>query len=110
MNDIGIYLQDGPFEPDLGIFNVHRTKGTNWIVYINEIYFDSYGYAPPKKLSRFIIKRNGYCLFSEQKIQSLRNERDSYCASFCLYKIYLTKVLGIDFKPAVLNFYDQNVC
>ena len=28
---------------------------------------------------------------------------DSNCASYCLYLIYLVKVLSIDFKSAVLN-------
>ena len=34
-------------------------------------------------------------------------KNDSYCASYCLYISYLTKVLGIDFKSAVLNLYYQ---
>ena len=56
-----------------------------------------------QKLSKFIIKQNGYCLYSEYQIQ----KNDSFCASYCLYIIYLTKVLGIDFKSAVLNLYYQ---
>ena len=41
-------------------------------------------------------------------IQNIRfKKNDSYCASYCLYKIYLTKVLDIDFKSAVLNLYYQ---
>ena len=58
---------------------------------------------PPRKLSLFIIKRNGYCLYSEYQIQ----KEVSFCGSYCLYIIYLTKVLGIDFKSAVLNLYYQ---
>ena len=58
-----------------------------------------------KKLSKFIIKRNGYCLYSENQIQ----KNDSYCSSYCLYIIYLTKVLDIDFKSAVLNLYYQMI-
>ena len=57
MNDVGIYLRDGPFESDIGIVNSHPSKGTHWVVYINENYFDSYGCVCPKKLSKFIIKR-----------------------------------------------------
>ena len=103
LNNIGIYLRDGPFESDIGIVNLHPSKGTHWICYINENYFDSYGIVCPKKLSKFIIKQNGYCLYSEYLIQ----KNDSYCGSYCLYIIYLTKVLGIDFKSAVLNLYYQ---
>ena len=56
-----------------------------------------------KNLSKFSIKRNGYCLYSENQIQ----KNESFCASYCLYINYLTKVLGIDFKSAVLNLYYQ---
>ena len=101
LNNVGIFLLDGPFESDVGIVNLHPSKGTHWVCYINERYFDSYGVVCPKKLSKFIIKRNGYCFYSEYQIQ----KNDSYCASYCLYIIYLTKIVGIDFKSAVLNLY-----
>ena len=105
LSDVGIYLRDGPFESDIGIVNLHPSKGTHWVCYINENYFDSYGCFPPKKISKFIIKRNGYCFYSEYQIQ----KNDSFCASYCLYIIYLTKVLGIDFKSVVLNLYYQMI-
>ena len=103
LNNVNIYLRDGPFKSDIGIVNLHPFKGTHWVCFINENYFDSYGIVCPKKLSKSIIKRNAYCLYSEYQIQ----KNDSYCASYCLYIIYLTKVLGIDFKSAVLNLYYQ---
>ena len=103
LNIVGIYLRDGLFSNDIGIVNLHPSKGTHWVCYINENFFDSYGCLPPKKLSKFIIKQNGYCLYSEYQIQ----KNDSFCASYCLYIIYLTKVIGIDFKFAVLNLYYQ---
>ena len=62
LNDNGIYLRDGPFESDIGIVNLHPTKGSHWVCYTNESFFDSSGCAPPKNLSKFSIKRNGYCL------------------------------------------------
>ena len=70
---------------------------------MNKNFFDSYGCAPPQKLSRFNIKRKGHCLNSEYKKQGLTNKKDSYCAIYCLCIIYLTKVIGIDLKSAVLN-------
>ena len=103
LNVVGIYLRDGPFKSDIGIVNLHPSKGTHWVTYMNENYFDSYGVVCPKKLSKFIIKRNGFCLYSEYQIQI----NDSYCASYCLYIIFLTKIVGIDFKSAVLNLYYQ---
>ena len=105
LNNIEIYLRDGPFSSDIGIVNLHPSKGTHWVTYINENYFDSYGCVSPKKLSKFIIKRNAYCLYSEYQIQ----KNDSFCASYCLYIIYLTKIVGIDFKSAVLDLYYQRI-
>ena len=102
-SDVGIYLRDGLFSTDVGIVNLHPLKGTHWVCYINGNYFDSYGIVCPKKLFNFIIKQNGYCLYSEYQVQ----KNDSYCASYCLYIIYLTKVLGIEFKSAILNLYYQ---
>ena len=100
---LGIYLRNGSFSSDIGVVSLHPSKVTDWVCYINENYFDSCGCAPPKKLSKFIIKQNKYCLYSEYQIQ----KNDSFCDSFCLYILYLTKVLGIDFKTAVLNLFYQ---
>ena len=71
LNNIGIYLRDGPFESNIGIVNLHPSKGTHWVGYINENYFDSYGIICPKKLSKFIIKGNGYCIYSEYRIKKM---------------------------------------
>ena len=49
LNDVEIYLRDNPFKYDIGIVNLHPSKGTHWVSYLNENYFDSYGFAPPKK-------------------------------------------------------------
>ena len=35
-------------------------------------------------------------------------KNDSFCASYCLYIPYLTEILGIDFKSAVLNINYQS--
>ena len=103
LKDVGIYLRDGPFSSDIDIVNLHPSKGTHWVCYINENYFDSYGIVCPEKLSKFIIKRNGYCLYSKYQTQ----KNDSFCASYCLYILYLTEVLCVDFKSAVLNLFYQ---
>ena len=81
LDDVGTYLRDEPFLGDKGVVNLHPSKGTYWVFYINEIYFDSYGCVCPKKLSKNIIKRNRYCLYSEYQIQ----KNDSFCGSYCLY-------------------------
>ena len=96
-----IFFRNGPFPSDVGIVSLNPSKGTYWDAYINSNFFDSYGCAPPNKLSRFIIKRNGYCLYSEYKIQDL----DCFCVTYCLYITYLKKVVGRDFKSAALTLY-----
>ena len=34
-NDVDIYLRDGPFSSDIGIVNLHPSRGTHWVAYIN---------------------------------------------------------------------------
>ena len=46
---VGIYLRNGSFSSDVGIVNLHPSKGTYWVAYISENYFDSYGCSPPQK-------------------------------------------------------------
>ena len=84
LNDVGIYLRDGPFKSDIGIVNLHPSKGTQWVSYINENYFDSYGIVCPNKLSKFIIKRNGYCLYSEYQIQK---DDSFFCKLLFIYNL-----------------------
>ena len=43
LNYIGIFPRDGPFSSDIGKDNLHPSKGTHWVCYKNEKYFDSYG-------------------------------------------------------------------
>ena len=50
VNNVGIYLQDGPFASDIGIVNLHPSKGTHWVCYIDENYFDSYGVVCPETI------------------------------------------------------------
>ena len=47
------------------------------------------------------------CILNNSEYQLQKN--DSFCASYCFFILYLTKVLGIDFKSAVLNLYYQRV-
>ena len=70
LNDVDMYLRDGPFSNDIGIVNLHPSKGTNWVCYINENYFDGYEFVSPKELPKFIIKRKGcvYILNTKYKV------------------------------------------
>ena len=108
LNDVDIHLRDGPLSKGIGIVNLHPSRCNLSVCYINEKYSDNYGCSPPQNQSKFIIKRKKkHFLYSAYKKQGRTNKRDFYCASSSLYTIYLTKVIGIDFKSAVLNLYYQ---
>ena len=89
----GVYIRDDKFTTPSGIVNLHPTKGTHWVMYTNQYYFDSYGCPPPVNIMSFI--NNGF--YSEYHIQT----DDSYCAAYCLYVLYRTQFIG--FKNAVSN-------
>ena len=62
---VEIYLRDGPFSSDIGIVNLHPSKGTHWVCYIKDCYFDSYGCPPPKKLLNYLKNKHKKCIHSE---------------------------------------------
>ena len=97
----GIYMRDDKFTTPIGIVNLHPTKGTHWVLYINQFYFDSYGIIPPLSIQKYIKKHHKNLIYSEYKIQN----NDSLCAAYCLYILYLTQIVGLSFQKAVLNLY-----
>ena len=99
LNSTRIYMRDDKFTTSSGIVNTHPTKGTHWFMFVNEFYFDSHGGPPPTNILNHIKKG----IYSEYHIQ----KKDSYCAAYCLYVLYLTQIIG--FKNAVLNLYYQTV-
>ena len=102
---VGIYLRDGDSLTSYGIVNLHPTRGTQWVLYIKDCCFDSYGCPLLKKLFNYLKNKYKKCIYSEYQIQKM----DSLCASYCLYILYLTKVLGSDFRFAVLKLYYQRI-
>ena len=39
LNDVGIFLRDGPFSCDIATVTLHPSKGTSLVSYRNEIFF-----------------------------------------------------------------------
>ena len=95
----GIYMRDDKFTTPIGIVNLHPTKGTHWVLYINQFYFDPYGIIPPLSIQKYIKRHHKNLIYSEYKIQN----NDSLCAAYCLYILYLTQIVGLSFQKAVLN-------
>ena len=65
LSDVGNLFRDGPFTTDVGIVNLHPTNATQWVAYIKQNSFDFYGCSFPNELSKYIVKRNGCCSYSE---------------------------------------------
>ena len=78
---VGIYMRDGIFSTNYGIVNLNPSRGTHWVLYIKDCYFDSYGCPPPKKLPKYFLIKYKKCIYSDYQIQ----KNDSFCASYCLY-------------------------
>ena len=67
--NVGIYLRDGPFSTDIGIVKLHPSRGTHWVLYIKDCYFDSYGCRKPKKLLNYLKNKHKKCICSKYQIQ-----------------------------------------
>ena len=70
-------MRDDKISTKSDIVNVYPTKGTHWVMFVNEFCFDSYGCPPPLNIMSFI--NNGF--YSEyhfqkndgQSMSSIRN-------------------------------------
>ena len=38
---VGNYLRDGPFSSNIGTINLHPSRSTHWVCYLNQNYVDS---------------------------------------------------------------------
>ena len=47
-----------------GTVNHHPTKGTHWIAYTNEIFFDFFRCRTPNLFPGLILRRNGECVLT----------------------------------------------
>ena len=56
-----IYMTDDEFTTTAGIVNLHPTKGTQWVMFTNQNYFDSYGYPQPTNLMKQINTQSTRC-------------------------------------------------
>ena len=70
LSDVGIHFRDGLFSGDIAIVNLHSSKGTHWVAYMNENFFDSYGCVSLKKISRFVIKRRDIVFILNKKVKA----------------------------------------
>ena len=99
-----IYMRDEPIiGTNCGIVNLHPIKGTHWVCFFNEFYFDSYGiYPPPQNILNHIKSKFGKCIF----IVHIKSRKMTVCVVLIVYIFYtLCQIIG--FKKAVLDLYYQ---
>ena len=41
-SEVGIYLRDGDFSTNCSLVNLHPSRGTQWVCFIKDCYFDLY--------------------------------------------------------------------
>ena len=68
LNDVGIYLGDGPFKIGIRVVYLHPFQGTHWVLYVHECCFVIYGITTLNRLSKFIIKGKAHCFYCEYKL------------------------------------------
>ena len=90
-------MRDDKFTTMAGIANLHASERLHWVMFVNEYYFDSYGFPPPLILTKHSYKG----MYSEYQI----NKNNSYNAAYCLSILYLYLTHLIGFKNAVFNLY-----
>ncbi len=105
IKDFNIYMRDDKLTTKQGIINLHPKKGTHWVCYLRGnsgdpkgLYFDSYGHRAPKSVENQLKPY----IYSTYKIQG---GRDSRCASYCLYVLYLINIEKMDFDKAVMRLW-----
>ena len=38
LDNVDIYLRNGPFSSNVGIVNLHESRGSHWVAFVNEIF------------------------------------------------------------------------
>ena len=91
------YMRDDKFCTMSGIVNLHPLVKTHWVTFVEKMYFNSYGFAPPVNITKQTNGGN----YSEYQIQ----DNEFFCVQYCLYVFYRTHLIG--FENAVLIVFYQ---
>ena len=51
---VSVFVRNGIFSTNSGILNLQHSKGSHWVCYIGDSYFDSYWCSPFKKSPNYI--------------------------------------------------------
>ena len=84
------------FTTTSGIVNLHPTKGTHWVIFVNEFSFD---YMAVHLQLIYLIT------LKKVSIQNIKFRKMIVIVQRIVYVLSLTQIVG--FKNAVLNLYHQ---
>ena len=94
-------------ETECGIVNLDDSSntGTHWVCYYNKpneaLYFDSYGFAPPSELEKYLKNDVVYSSFDIQ-----RELMGPICGHLCLHVLFKLNE-GKKFLDILLNLIDH---
>ena len=92
----GIYMRDDKFTTTSGIVNLHPTKGTHWVMFVNEFFF----------IHMDVHLQLIYLItLKKVSIQNIKFRKMIVIVQRIVYMFYITQFIG--FKNAVLNLYFQ---
>ena len=84
LKDFGIYTDNQKLKTKCGLINLdEKGRGTHWVCYYENNYFDSFGGPPSENIDRQLSK---IYVYSTYQIQSIE---EALCAAYCLYILYL---------------------
>ena len=98
ITECGIYIRDDKFNTTSGIVNLHPTKGTHWVMYRNQNYFDFNGCPPPLNITKKLIMVS---------IQDIKFRKMIVIVQRTVYMFYIShklKALNCSFKFILSNF------
>ena len=100
LKDFNIYIRTHKLNSKQGIINLtdNYTKGTHFVAFYENKYFDSFCVQPPKIISDQ-LRNVCECYISSHPIQNIN---DQNCGSYCLYFLDLMQNKKLSFQQAII--------
>ena len=100
MQDFNIYIRTHKLTSKQGIINLtdNYSKGTHFVAFYENKYFDSFCVQPPKIISNQ-LGDICECYISSHPVQNIN---DQNCASYCLYFLDLMQNKKLSFQQAII--------
>ena len=88
-------MRDDAFTTNCGIVNLGPTRGTHWVMFVDEFCFDSNGY-PVNVVNQINFNRGMYSEYQTDEYRKM--------IVIALHVFYLTQTLGLEIAVLNLNY------